>query len=214
MTDPAIQDRPGVVEAQIPPFPHTSEMLLALLERAPYTATTLAELTAGLMNRVLGFVMILFAVPCIVPMPPGIPFLCGLVLLSCGIHLLIGRETMWLPRFVARRSIRRAVLERIVARTVPVARRLERLCRPRWTWLTSRPGRACIGAVVVILSLILLPIPLLGNLPPGVAIAILALGFIERDGLVIAVGIVTSAAAVAINSLTVWAATCGLNWLV
>ncbi len=214
MNDPGPNEPAPEAMANPPPFPHTSDMMLALLERCQDDAIVLGDLIAGLMNRVLGFVMLLFAIPCIIPMPPGIAFLCGLVLLSCGIHLLIGRQTLWLPGMMARRTISRAILERIVLRAVPVARRLERLCRPRWAWLTSRLGRAVLGCVVITLAIILLlPIPLLGNLPPGVAVAVLALGFIERDGLVIGLGFVASLAAVAVTSAMTWAAIRGLDWM-
>lgn len=199
---------------KLPPFPHTSDMLLELLDRNTKNEVTLAELTTGLMNRVLGFIMMLFAIPCTLPMPPGIPFLCGLVLVASGIHLVVGRETLWLPRFVSDRAIKRIVLERIVSRTVPIARRLERLCRPRWAWLTTRLGRSCIGAIVVVLAIILLlPIPFLGNMPPGLAISILALGLIERDGLVISLGIFASVAAVVLSSAMAWGAIRGLGWI-
>lgn len=214
MNDPTPQVGHDTVSQKPTPFPHTSDMLLELLEQNPKREITVAELIVGLKNRVLGFVMMLFAVPCILPMPPGIPFICGLVLMTCGLHLLVGREALWLPRFVADRSIARTVLEKMVAIAVPVARRLERLCRPRWAWLTSRGGRAGTGAIVILLSIILLlPIPFIGNMPPGLAISILALGLIERDGLVILVGVLASVGAAVVTSAMAWAAIRGLGWL-
>tara|TARA_R110002012_G_scaffold193568_2_gene361169 strand:- start:598 stop:1173 length:576 start_codon:yes stop_codon:yes gene_type:complete len=175
----------------------------------------LSEVITGLKNRVLGCIMLLFALPCVMPMPPGVPAIAGLVLLSCGIHLAIGRESLWMPSAFSRQTISRKTLESIIARAVPVARRIERLCQPRWEWATSRLGRIGIGATVIVLALILiLPIPFLGNLPPGIAIAILALGIIERDGVVIILGMFASAIALAITSAMAWAAAEGLLFLV
>ena len=197
------------------PFPRTSEMLRDLLEGTSADPVPLSDLIAGLRNRVLGLVMLLFALPCILPMPPGIPLACGVVLLSCGVHLALGRESLWLPARIARQAIARRLLETMLARAAPVAQRLERLCRPRWAWVTSRAGRAFIGMVVVVLAVILmLPIPFLGNLPPGVATAIVALGIVERDGVVILLGIGASVIAVAITSAMAWAAVEGLSFLV
>jgi hypothetical protein len=188
-------------------------MLGDLIERCDGNEITVGDLTAGLKNRVFGFVMMLFALPCVAPVPPGIPFLCGLVLLTCGAHLMIGREALWLPDTVAKRTIGRSALEQIVSKTVPIARRLEKVCRPRWVWLTSRLGRFFLGCLVVALSvLLILPIPFLGNVPPGIAIAILALGFIERDGLVIVIGVVVSLVAIIISSAMAWAAIRALTW--
>lgn len=196
-----------------PSFPRTSDMLGELIERCEGNEITVGDLTASLKNRVLGFVMMLFALPCVAPVPPGIPFLCGLILLTCGAHLMIGREALWLPETVAKRTIGRSTLEQIVSKTVPVARRLEKVCRPRRVWLTSRLGRFFLGCLVVALSVVLiLPIPFLGNVPPGIAIAILALGFIERDGLVIVIGVLVSLAAIIISSAMAWAAIRALTW--
>lgn len=198
-----------------PPYPHTSEMLFSLLQDNANQTLTLSELTAGLMNRVLGFIMIIFAIPCIIPMPPGIPFLCGIVLLSCGVHLLVGRETLWLPQRIGNKGINRSIVERTISYAVPIAYRLEKYCHPRWAWLTSQVGRAFIGAMVTVQALILLlPIPILGSLPPGVAIAVLAFGLIERDGLVIFLGFVVSIVAIVVTSTIGWATIQGLLWLV
>lgn len=195
-------------------FPHTSEMLHALLEPNTADRITVSDFIGGLKNRVLGIIMLTFSIPCIIPMPPGVAAACGLVLLSCGIHLILGLETLWLPKLIASRSLSSAILERIVRRTLPVVQHLERLCRPRWSAVTSRSGRSFIGIMVVIQSIVLiLPIPVLGNLPPGVAVGVIALGLVERDGFVILIGLILSILAIGIASAVAWAALFGFSSL-
>jgi hypothetical protein len=108
---------------------------------------------------------------------------------------------------IADKSITRADLLRIVERMTPTLRRLERVCRPRLGLATETLGKMCIGAVVLVLGFVMiLPIPLLGNMPPAAATVLIAIGVTERDGLVVVVGLLAAAAAIAIASAATWAA--------
>jgi hypothetical protein len=52
----------------------------------------------------------------------------------------------------------------------------------------------------------ILPIPFLGNMPPGFAASVIAIGITERDGAVVLLGTLASAAAVALASVATGAA--------
>jgi hypothetical protein len=61
--------------------------------------------------------------------------------------------------------------------------------------------------VIFVLGLIMiLPIPLLGNMPPGFAASVIAIGMTERDGLVVLIGTVVSVVAIAVASVATGAA--------
>jgi hypothetical protein len=61
--------------------------------------------------------------------------------------------------------------------------------RPRLIWLARPPMEFAIGAVCLVLAIVLvLPIPL-GNVLPAVAISLLALAIVERDGLWVLAGL-------------------------
>jgi hypothetical protein len=49
--------------------------------------------------------------------------------------------------------------------------------------------------------IMILPIPFLGNMPPGFAASVIAIGMTERDGLVVLIGTLVSAIAIAIASV-------------
>jgi hypothetical protein len=49
--------------------------------------------------------------------------------------------------------------------------------------------------IFVMAFILLLPIPIVGNMPPGWAIALLSISLIERDGLVLLLGMAASIAA-------------------
>jgi hypothetical protein len=172
---------------------------------------TFKEILTGLRHRAFGFTMLIFALPCILPMPPGIPTVCGVALVIIALNLIAVRRRLWLPRAIADKTIARADLRRMVDRALPLMQRLERICRPRLPAVTEPVGKVFIGLVVLVLGLVMiLPIPLLGNMPPGIAASVIALGVTERDGLVVLVGLVVAVVAVAVASAATWAAILGL----
>ena len=70
-----------------------------------------------------------------------------------------------------------------------------------------RPQRRLIGVIVLVLGFVItLPIPVIGNIPPGIAVAILAISLLERDGLAVLAGMAIGVVAFAINVGVVGAA--------
>ena len=68
-----------------------------------------------------------------------------------------------------------------------------------------RPVVHFVGLVALLMSIVLfLPIPL-GNMLPSVAICIMSLGLLERDGVWILIGLVTAVASVVIVWGVMWA---------
>ena len=77
--------------------------------------------------------------------------------------------------------------------------------RPRLKFLAGRPSVYVVGLMCLILSIVLfLPIPL-GNMLPSIAISIMALGLLERDGVWIVIGMVTGIVSVIVVWGVLWA---------
>jgi hypothetical protein len=185
--------------------PRTSELIAALPDSFVGETLTLADLVRALRNRVFGLGILLFALPNIFPMPPGIPAAMGAVLMLLGAQLAIGNSTVWMPKFLARRTIARETLRKISERSVPWIQKFEKISRPRLDVLTNPVAARVVGVAVFVLGLVLLmPFPLLGNIPPGAAACILGLGLVERDGVVVAAGYVASAIALGITGFMTW----------
>jgi hypothetical protein len=143
--------------------------------------------------------------PNVIPVPPGTSALLGAPLLFLAAQLAFGMRP-WLPRLVAERSMPRAHFVALITRATPWLARAERLLRPRWSALCRPPAEYLVGGVCLLLSLIVfLPIPL-GNMLPALAICLLALGILERDGLWVLAGLLGAAAGVAL----VWGELCAL----
>jgi hypothetical protein len=147
--------------------------------------------------------LLVLALPMAFPIQvPGISVLFGVPLMFVSAQLMLGYRRAWLPRLLARRSITRSDYLAMVARMQPTLRRLERLVCPRATWLANGWARVPIGLICLVLAAIItLPVPL-GHVVPGIAICLLALGLMEGDGLVVGLGLVASALALA---LVTWA---------
>jgi hypothetical protein len=200
-------DDGGGPENTKPPLPARTSEVLRELAYGEGERVTFREVLLGLRHRAFGFTMLIFALPCALPMPPGVPTICGIALAIIALNLIMVRRRLWLPGAIADKSIARADLRRVVDRALPLMQRLERVCRPRLALLTEPIGKVLIGVVVLVLGFVMiLPIPFLGNMPPGAAAAVIAVGVIERDGLIVLIGLVVSVAAIALAGAATWAA--------
>ena len=190
------------------PIPErTSEVLRDLVAQGGAERITFREILTQLRHRAVGFALLIFALPCALPMPPGIPTVCGIALVIIAVNLIAARQRLWLPRVIADKSVSRADLERMVERVAPYLERLEKICKPRFPIVTDQVGKILIGIVILALGFVMiLPIPFVGNMPPGFAASIIAIGMTERDGLVVLIGTVASATAIALASVATGAA--------
>jgi hypothetical protein len=117
-------------------------------------------------------------------------------------QLMLGFRRAWLPAMLARRSISRKDYAAIVKQMLPVLRRLESFVRPRVSWLANDWVRLPLGLVCLALSTaITLPIPL-AHVPLGSAICFLAIGLMERDGLVLGLALVGALAGLTVVTAT------------
>lgn len=210
---PAMSARAGDARAPDPAgaapgaiAPRTSELLRDLAHGDAGERITFGEMVQRLRHRSFGLLTLVFAVPCVLPMPPGVAGVCGVVIVIIALQMLLGLPGVALPPPLARRGMSRALFRRMVERALPHVQRLERVCRPRLPLTRFRLGEAAIGFMLLLLGIvILLPIPIVGNIPPGIAASIIAVGMSERDGLVVLVGMLATLIALLVTSAMAWA---------
>ncbi|MBL8696904.1 MAG: exopolysaccharide biosynthesis protein [Alphaproteobacteria bacterium] len=196
----------------------TSEILEALAANAT-TRVALGDLVASLGDRAFGLLMLIFALPNAVGLGtiPGVSTVFGAPQIIFALQMIAGLEKPWLPGFLMQKSISAEDFRSIVAKSGPQLDRVERMLRPRLEPLTSPLAERVLGIVFLVLATIVaLPIPL-GNWPPAIAMAVIALGLVERDGVVVIVGTLFAVIAIAIalavvsaGAAAVWIA---LHWL-
>lgn len=181
-----------------------SAILTAIAEAQGNDRISIGDLLEALRHRALGALMFIFAAPTALPMPPGVSAIVGAPLLFLAVQLMLGMKP-WLPKFITDRSLSRVDFQRVISVIAPWLARAEKIMRPRLTFLAHRPFVYLLGLTCLILSLVLfLPIPL-GNMLPSVAICIIALGLLERDGVWILVGLITAAVSVVVVWGVLWA---------
>lgn len=181
-----------------------SAILLAIARAQDKERISVGDLLEALRRRALGALMFIFAVPTALPMPPGVSAVVGAPLLFLSAQLMLGMHP-WLPKVITDRSLSRVDFEKVVMTVAPWLARAEGIMRPRLTFMAHRPVVHLVGLVALVMSIVLfLPIPL-GNMLPSVAICIMSLGLLERDGIWVLIGLVTAILAVVVVWGVMWA---------
>ena len=166
-----------------------------------------SDMLEAMEGRAFGMAALLFALPVCFPMPPGVPTVAGLALLMVAIQMVLGKRNLWLPKWLRDKSVSRARLAAAVETMKPRLAILEKAARPRLMPLTGALGQRVFGLVMLVLAVMLvLPIPIFGNMPLGFAAAILALGLIERDGYFVLGGVLATVLAILITGSFAWMA--------
>jgi hypothetical protein len=150
----------------------------------------LADLLAVLDERAFGVLMLILSLPNAVGLGaiPGLSTVFGVPQIFVALQMIVGAHRPWLPDFVLQRSITMKDFRTMVEKAEPHLQRIEKLLRPRLAVMSSKPAERLLGLILLLLSVIVaLPIPF-ANQPPAVAQGLIALGLIERDGVVVLIG--------------------------
>ena len=187
--------------------PSLSALLLAFAANFTAERVRVRDIIESLGPRSFGFILLIFALPNSLPMLgiPGVSTITGMPMLFVAVQMALGHNRVYLPRWIADSSIATADFQKLVNKVAPWFRRVEKLMRPRLSFLTLKSAERWLGAFCVLLAfLLVLPIPL-GNLLPALGILFIALGLIESDGVCVLVGIAIG--------ITAWVFLSGLVWV-
>lgn len=172
--------------------PHQS--MAAALKKLPLglpDRVSLDKLLEQLGDKAIAFVLLVFAIPAIIP-TPGIPagMIFGTALAILSLQIIFRARKLVLPGFIGRLSVSRSIIELTANKAAPRLEKLEKLLKPRGHVLARFAGPAFIGIVIFLMAvLIALPIPF-GNTLPGITILIIALALAQRDDLALLGGLV------------------------
>lgn len=176
----------------------TSVMLREFAATLTTDRVTLGDVVAVMRDRAFGIIMAIFALANTFPSLPGMSSILGAPLVLLSAQMMIGQARPWIPGFMARRSFSTSDFRIFTARALPILERAERRLRPRLLRLTSPMGERVIGGFCFLLSVILV-LPIFGgNLLPAIAILLLSLALIERDGLAAILGYIVGVVALAV----------------
>jgi hypothetical protein len=177
----------------------TSEILRGIIENNPQEQITVEQIVAGMGTSSFGTSLMVFSIPEVIPIP--IPGMSAVVALPAGIisaQMIFGKGEVRLPKALLKRSVPRKAFAKAVNTILPYLERAEKGVRPRGQWVSSPLAKRLLGGLIFLLSVaITLPIPMT-NMPPAIAIFIIGLGLVERDGKLIALGIALGLASLAL----------------
>ncbi len=165
-----------------------SRRLYRLAEDAERDTVTLDWTLGQLHERAFGLFLLVLALPCCIPFLYGIPQIVALPLMFVSAQILLGRTSPWLPERLGAREISKVGLHDLADRARPWLERVEALSRPRLAMLTHPPLDRLVGIALVLFSASIL-VPLPGtNTVPGIAVVIVSMGLLQRDGILVLAG--------------------------
>lgn len=160
-----------------------------------------------------GGLLLMMAVPCVLPIP-GTGTVLGIGLLALAAAIWRGDLAASLPRRAAEFEMSRDGAQKVLGALASVYALAARFARQRLlAWAGGGHG-ALLGAVVALMAgVLILPIPF-GNVLPAVALVLLGLGLVFRDGLAVLLGLGTAAVTVGgLLWLSVLAGDWAAGWL-
>ena len=166
-----------------------SEVLGEVVQNGNTDKITFADLKTSLHERGFGLLLLIFSLP-LVAVPPGLTMVACLPSAFLSVQMVIGMDSPWFPKWLGKRTIKRSTLAAIIKKLNPFLYKIERIMRPRLPIASSKKGEQVIGIFALCFSLsIAIPLPFT-NFVPSIAIAVMSLGLLSRDGLIIIVGMI------------------------
>jgi len=198
------QDRTAS-EAYVP----TSVQLSKMLDRAAATRVSIGWLVEQLGLRSFGLTFLVMAA---IGFLPGASTIVGLLMAWPALQMVLGHEAAVLPRLIARREIDVNKLTRVIRIIAPWLAWLERLIRPRWSPPFHTTKRLT-GGVMLLLGLTMIsPVPF-SHVVPALAIMLLALAYLEEDGIALLIALSAALTSLSITAATVWGTVETIDWL-
>jgi hypothetical protein len=168
-----------------------SDMLSEAVYVIPAEGMTLSQLLAALGEQGLLVFCIFLTVPFLLPIQiPGLSSVFGLLIAMIALGVVLNRVPR-LPRWLMRRHISASLLTMILEQGAQLSARFERLVYPRWFSLTRNAAMHRVTGILLLLAAGLLTLPLIipfSNILPAIAIVLLTVGIVQRDGLSIVCG--------------------------
>ncbi len=162
------------------------EALRRAAARIQAETITLGDLLELVGEQGLLVFCIILTVPFLFPVSiPGVSTVFGAVIILIGVGVTLNRLP-FLPAALTRRELQRAQLLPVIERGIEFVTRLQRFIRPRLQGVTEGAVMSRVNGIVLTVAgaLLILPLSLIpfSNTIPAVAIMLLAMGMLQRDG--------------------------------
>lgn len=121
---------------------------------------------------------------------PGLPSIMAILVVLIAGQLLIGRHHFWLPGWLLHREVPCTKYDSALRFLRPIARRMDRLIKPRLTVLTRGAAVPLVALLCIAVAATMFPLELVpfGNSTAGATLTVFGLALIARDGLLVVIG--------------------------
>lgn len=183
------------IDAPVATEPRSLQGLLSRLIAAGRgkDQVTLGELLDAVGRRSFGPLVLMCGVIVFSPLGGivGLPTAIALLVILIAVQHLLHRKQFWLPEWLLRRRVGRALLVKALRFMLPPARLADRHVHPRLKFLTGRTSMQIVAVICVLLALTMPPLEVVpfANSATGLALAIFGLALIARDGLLVLLGL-------------------------
>ncbi len=163
-----------------------SEILQDFIDTHTEPELPVSTLVHAFGERGMAFLLLVFALICAIPLPiPGIHVFLSLPLFYISFTQMMGKTEVWLPQKVMDYKLPRRAFTDISLKALPWIRRVEGVSKERAMYLNEGLCYRFFGAVIFFITAVL-SVPLfLTNFVPAIAIALMALGQLMKDGFAI-----------------------------
>ncbi len=167
-----------------------SHVLKQIADLADETEISIGAILDGLEERAFGILLMLFAIPALIPFLVGVSSAFALPIALLAFQMIAGHRRPWLPKRFRTQTISIASYRRMTRVLLPWLRRVEALTKPRLKIFAGRFAEPVLAVfILVFASIIAIPGPGTNGVP-GVAVGLIALAMIERDGVLAIIGAV------------------------
>ncbi|MBY0422993.1 MAG: exopolysaccharide biosynthesis protein [Parvularculaceae bacterium] len=167
---------------------------------------SVGALVDGLEGRAFGMLLLIFAIPALIPFLVGVHSAVGIPLAMLAWQMVLGRKEPWLPEAIRKQEIDVTAFRKMTTSVVPWIKRAEAVTKPRLDFLTNGVFERVLAAFVIFFAgIIFLPGPGTNGVP-GFCVALIALGLIERDGVIASIGVILGVSYVVLAAGVIWIA--------
>jgi hypothetical protein len=169
--------------------PRISTLLNKIAKDGEGDRISVRQIVDALGARGFSLLIVILGLPNSLPMPPPIALVSGFLMVAISLQLVFGRSSPWLPAAVLTKSLARQDVAKAVNTAMPWVKWIEKLARPRLSLFDKAASWPVLGFALLILSLgLVFALPVVGQIPIGIALCLVGLGLVEHDGYLVLIG--------------------------
>lgn len=170
----------------------TSELFEKLATEHDKPEISLKEIKDSMHERGFGILFIIFSLPLLIPLPvpTGMGTALSVPIFFFSYQLLINKDSPWLPSWVLSKKFGIESFRKIIAKSLKPLRFIEKFLKKRLLTVSDSRGFEIFIALFILLLNIPIAVPFpMSNVIPAASIIIIAFGMLEKDGVMILIGI-------------------------